>query len=72
MHPRETSEGDFLVGEREVMRWSFPPLGDAEAQSGLERLITARRMRDELRTRVAVLVITTLRHRRGSTGAPTH
>jgi arsenate reductase len=63
LRPRETSEADSpLVGAREVLHWSFPPLADAQAQGEVERLMTARRMRDELRTRVALLVTTTTRH----------
>ena len=41
-----------------VLSWPFGPLSDAEAVGRRERLAFARRMRDELRTRVSFLVNT--------------
>jgi protein-tyrosine-phosphatase len=57
LRPRDNEEALPLAGVPEVMNWSFGPLEDPQKLGREERLALARRMRDELRTRVGLFVI---------------
>jgi hypothetical protein len=56
LRPREEGNVPPLPGVPDVMYWSFSALGDPQNSEPDERLASARRMRDELRTRVGLLV----------------
>src|SRR5262249_28421805 len=58
LRPREEGNVPPLPGVPEVMYWSFAKLGDLQESESEARLERARRMRDELRTRVGLLVST--------------
>jgi protein-tyrosine-phosphatase len=61
LRPRGGQDVPPLSGVPNVIYWSFASLDDDKTTVREERLAVARRMRDELRTRVGLLVSTIAR-----------